>query len=104
MAVVLGNGQHLGSHVLGQVLGQARAVGRDHLGHAHDLGGGGGGFGGIGTGNQHVHIAAGAGERRRDGVEGRRLDGGVVVFCDDEDGHDLLFLDLFTRLRTMCNT
>ncbi len=108
MAVVAGDRQHLRGDVLGEVLGEARAVGRDDLGDTGDLGGGGCGFGGIGASHEHVDVAT-AGERGGHGVEGRRLDGGVVVFGNDECGHGVLvslqitlasFLSLSTSVAT----
>ena len=69
MAVVAGDGQHLGGHVLGQAVGEVLAFGMDHLGDAGDLRGGLGGFAGVVAGDQHVHVAAALGSRG-DGVEG----------------------------------
>jgi hypothetical protein len=68
--------------------------GGNHLGLAGDLGGGGRGFDGIGIGHQHMHITT-AGEHRGHGVQGRRLDGGVVVFSDNECGHFCIPSDHF---------
>lgn len=107
MAVVGGDRQHLGGDVLGQAVGQAGAVGHDDLGDAGDLRGGLAGFGGIGAGHQHVHIAA-AGDGGGDGVQGGGLDGGVVVFGNNECGHGLKtpqitlasFFSLSTRAAT----
>jgi hypothetical protein len=66
-------------------MAQAGAVGVQHLGHAGDLRGGRcSGAAGIVAGHQHMHLAA-AGQRRGDGVQRRALDGGVVVFGNDED-------------------
>jgi hypothetical protein len=86
-------------------VGQARAVGGDHLGHAHDLRGRLGGFGGV------VRRPRGRGRRHRrpgrgDGVEGRRLDAGVVVFGNDEGqcGHVQITFASFFSLSTSVAT
>ncbi|MNV31888.1 hypothetical protein D3C71_1232100 [compost metagenome] len=91
VAVVAGDRQHLRCDVLGEVLGQRCAVGSDHLGHAGDLRGGLGGFGGVGTGHEDVDVAT-ASQGCSHGVEGGRLDAGVVVFGNDECGHVRFFL------------
>jgi hypothetical protein len=91
VAVVAGNRQHLGGHVLGQAVLEAGAVGVDHLGHAGDLGGGSGGSAGVVAGHQHVHIAA-AGLGGRHGVQRCALDRSVVVFCNNECGHFMISL------------
>ncbi|MCY1243157.1 hypothetical protein D9M72_561610 [compost metagenome] len=91
MAVVAGDRQHLGCDVLGEVLGQRCAVGSDHLGHAGDLRGGLGGFCCVGTGHEDVDVAT-ASQGCSHGVEGGRLDAGVVVFGNDECGHVRFFL------------
>ena len=59
-----------------------------HADEAGDLRGGLGGFGGVVAGHQHVHVAT-DGDGGGDGVQGGALDGGVVVFSDDEGGHVL---------------
>jgi len=64
----------------------------DDLGHASDLGGGLGRGCGAFTGDQHVHVTA-AGLGRGHGVQGGALDGGVVVFSNNEYGHDVSLLD-----------
>jgi hypothetical protein len=99
VAVAAGHGQHLGGDVLGQAVGQAGGVGVQHLGHAGDLRGGLRGGAGVVAGHQHMHVAA-AGLGRGDGVEGGALDGGVVVFGNDECGHvssTLLIRSLWLR-------
>ena len=75
-------------HRLGHLLGQGRAVGVQHLAHAVDLGGGLRGAAGIRARDQHVDIAAhrlGGGDDLVGGV----LHGRVVVFGDNENGHQI---------------
>jgi hypothetical protein len=75
----------LGCHVLGQAVLEAGGVGVDHLAHAGDLCGGVGGSASVVPGDEHVHVPStlsGSG----DGVQGRALDGGVVVFGNNECG------------------
>ncbi len=86
VAVAAGDRQHLRGDVLGELLGQARAVGVQHLGHALDLRGGLGRAGGVLAGDEHVNVAA-ALDGGGDGVERGALQGAVVVFGDDEAGH-----------------
>jgi len=86
VAIGLGDLQHLGGDVLGELLGQARAVGVQHLGHTLELAGGLGRAAGVVAGDQHVHVAAALGGGG-DSVQGRTLEGAVVVFGNDEDGH-----------------
>jgi len=86
VAIVAGDGQHLGGHVLGQAVGQACGVGVDDLGDTGDLGGGLCGSAGIVAGHQHVHVATASGCSRH-GVQGCALDGCVVVFSNNEYRH-----------------
>jgi hypothetical protein len=44
----------------------------------------------IAAGDQHVHVAAALGGRGH-GVEGAALQGGVVVFSDNECDHDIFY-------------
>ena len=67
---------------------EAGGVGVDHLGHAGDLRGGLGGGGGVVAGHEHVHVTSALGGGGH-GVEGRALEGGVVVFGNNECGHDM---------------
>ena len=103
VAVVASDGQHLGRDVLGQAMGQGFAVGMDDLGDASDLGGGLGGGSGVVTGHQHMHIAT-AGSGGGHGVEGGALDGRVVVFGNDECGHDQITFATFLSLSTSVAT
>src|SRR5690606_19496617 len=86
VAVARGQRQHLGGHVLGQPVFEAGRIGVDHLGHAGDLGRGLGGLACVVAGHQDVHVTATLGGGS-DGVERGALDGGVVVFCNNECGH-----------------
>jgi hypothetical protein len=61
-------------------VGKVLALGMDHLGDAGDLRGGLGRRAGVVPSDQHVHFTA-ALRGRRDSVEGRAADGGIVVFC-----------------------
>ena len=87
MAVIGGNGHHLRHHVFRQAMCQSVAVGVQHFGYTRNLGGGGSGGGRIATGHQDVDVAT-ALQGGGNGVEGSTLDGCVVVFGDDECGHD----------------
>src|SRR3990167_3124749 len=86
VAVVARDGQDLRGEVFCQAVLEAGTVGMDDLGDACDLGGGSGCGACAFTGYQHMHVAA-AGGCCGDGVEGGALDGGVVVFSNDEYGH-----------------
>jgi len=82
----LGDGQHLRGHVLGQAMGQGFAVGVDDFGHAGDLGGSLRGGASVVASDEHMHVTT-AGGGSRDGVEGRALDGRVVVFGNHKGCH-----------------
>jgi len=58
-----------------------------HLGHALDRSGSLGRALRVVAGDKHMHVAA-ALRSGRNGVEGRALEGAMVVFSDDESGHD----------------
>ena len=87
MAVAAGELQHDGGDVLGQALGEADAVGVQHLGDALHGRGLPGGLAGVVPGDDHVHVGP-AGERGGDGVERGALQAGVVVFGHDENGSE----------------
>ena len=103
VAVVASDGQHLGSHVLSQAMGQASFVGVDHFGHTSDLRSGGGGGTGIATSHQHMHVTTALGSSGH-GVQGGALDGGVVVFSDYESSHDQITFATFFSLSTSVAT
>src|SRR5207302_424019 len=86
------------------VVGQARAVRDDDLGDASDLRSGLAGFGSVGASHQHVDIAALAGNPCSHGVEGRRLERGVVVFGNNKYGHDQITFASFFSLSTSVAT
>ena len=83
MAVVRGQREHLCGDVLGQAVVQLGSVGMQHLGNTRNLRRSGGRRARAAAGDQHVHIAA-ALKRGGDGIEGRTLDGGVVVFGNNK--------------------
>ena len=85
-AVAAGERQHLGCHVFSQAVGQAGFVGMDHFGHTGDLRGSSGSSACIATSHQHVYITTALGSSSH-GVQGRALDGVVVVFSDYESSH-----------------
>ena len=89
MAVVAGQRLHQRGHVFGQAVCIGVAVGVQHLADAGDLGSGLGGGARVVAGDQHMHIAT-DGFGGGDGVECGALDGGVVVFSNDECGHGLV--------------
>ena len=103
MRVSLGDGHHLRCQVLGHAVVQTWRVGVQHLGHAGYAGRGLGRAGGAGAGNQHMDVAA-ALQRRRHGVQGRALDGVVVVFGYDECGHGQITFASFLSLATSVAT
>ncbi|MNN43934.1 hypothetical protein D3C81_1582000 [compost metagenome] len=76
-------------------MGIGRGVGQQHLGHAGDLGGGFGHRAATGTGDQHMDVATDL-LRGRHGVEGGGGQGGVVVFGNDENGHQITFASFFS--------
>ncbi len=84
--VVVGDGQRLLGHVLGQAVAEVGGVGQQDLGHAGDLGGGIGRGLGVGAGHQHVYVAAALGCGGH-GVERGALDRLIVVFSNDECSH-----------------
>ncbi|MDT4871321.1 hypothetical protein FQZ97_1064440 [compost metagenome] len=69
-------------------MGQVFGVGVDDFGDAGDLGSGCGRRACVVAGDEHVHLTPALGGGG-DGVERGALDGGVVVFGNDECGHDL---------------
>jgi len=79
-------GHHQGSDVFGGLVGVVGGIGHLHLGHTGQLGGFGSGVGTAGTGHQHMDFTTDLGGCG-DGVLGRRLQGLVVVFGNDEDSH-----------------
>src|SRR5690606_10032237 len=85
-------------------VGERGAVGHDDLGDTGDLAGGLAGFGGVRAGHQHMHIAAGAGDGGGDGVQGRRLERGVVVFGNNKYGHGQITFASFFSLSTSAAT
>src|SRR5205814_2133979 len=93
----------LGRDVLRELLGQLRRIGQQYLGHAGDLARRVGCTLGVVPGHQHMDLAARL-LRGGDGVEGRTLQGAMVVFGNDESGHDQItlasFLSLATRVAT----
>eukprot|EP01022_Parablepharisma_sp_SALTPOND_P004193 TRINITY_DN118_c0_g1_i10.p1 TRINITY_DN118_c0_g1~~TRINITY_DN118_c0_g1_i10.p1 ORF type:complete len:1227 (-),score=392.65 TRINITY_DN118_c0_g1_i10:741-4421(-) len=103
VAVILGNGQDLFGDVLGQTIGELRGIGQQHLGYARHLGSGVGGSLGIGASDQDVYVATGL-CRSGDGVEGAALEAGVVVFGNNECGHDQITLASFFSLATSVAT
>ena len=103
MAVGGGDGQHLGGHVFSQSVGESIAIGVDDFGHTGDLCGSRSGGTGIAAGHQHVHITTGL-RRSGHGVQGRALDGGVVVFSDYECGHGQITFATFFSLSTSVAT
>ena len=91
VAVAASHSQHLRGQVFGQAMLQGRAIGMQHFGDAGHLRGGLRGSGGVVACDEHMHIAA-ALAGGRDGVQRGGLEGGVVVFGDNEGGHDDSFL------------
>lgn len=80
--VAAGEGDDLRGHVLGQAVGELLALDVNDFAHTGDLAGRLRCGSGIQAGHQHMHVAAalaGGGH----GVQGRRADAGVVVFCND---------------------
>ena len=71
---------------LGQIVGKARIVGKQHLGDAGKLGGCIGGSLGALAGDQHMHIAADLGSRRQrlGGLVGKAC---IVVVSQKKNGH-----------------
>ena len=86
MAVMACHGQHLGRKVLCQGIGQSRAVGMQHLGHACHLGNGTRHFRSVVSGHQYMHLACTLG-RRCHGVACNRLQRVVVMFGNDQYCH-----------------
>ena len=103
MAVVGGDGEHLCSDVLGQAMGQGFAVDVDDFGDTSDLGGGLCSSSGVVASDEHMHVATASGSSGH-GVEGGALDGRVVVFGNDECGHDQITFATFLSLSTSVAT
>ena len=81
--------------VFRQLVGIGRVVGDQYLGDAGDLGGGFGHRATALTGDQHMDIATDL-LGSRHGVQGGRSQGGVVVFGNDENGHQITFASFFS--------
>ncbi|MOA31708.1 hypothetical protein D3C78_1528810 [compost metagenome] len=100
MAVALAQLADQRCQVLGQLVGQRGVVGDQNRAHPGDLGGGFGHRGAVVAGDQQVDVATdGSGSDLlggRDRVEGRRGQGGVVVFGNDENGHQITFASFFS--------
>ena len=78
---------HQCRHIFGELVGVVWGVGDQYFFDTRDLGGGFGNRPAVVAGHQHGDILAqlrGGG----DGVQGRRLEGSVVVFGNDQDAHD----------------
>ena len=103
VAVAGGIGDNQRSQVLGGLRVELGGIGDLDLGDALQRGGLLGSGGTVGAGDQHVDVATdflGGG----DGVQGGGLQALVVVFGDNENGHDQItlasFFSLFTRSAT----
>ena len=72
-------------------MGVFRAVGDQHLGDTGNLGGGLRGGIATGAGDQHVNVPAADLLGSGHGVQRRRLQRRIVVFCNDKNAH-FLFL------------
>ena len=103
MAVAAGQRHHQGGEVLGQRVAQRVGFGEQHLRHARHGGGRLGRGAAALPGHQHVDVAADA-RGRGEGVEDRRLEAGVVVFGDDENGHGQITFASFLSLSTSSAT
>ena len=103
MAVAAGERHDELGQVLGQAVGIGSVIGQQHLGDAGDRRGGFRGGAAILAGHQHDQIAA-DGLGGGDGIEGRRLQAGVVVLGDEEDGHRQITLASLRSLSTSSAT
>ncbi|MNV92261.1 hypothetical protein D3C71_1868380 [compost metagenome] len=90
MAVVACNSEHLRGHVFGQAVLERWAFCEDDFGDACDLGCRLGSSGCAFACHEDVDVGS-AGLGGSDGVEGGGLDAVVVVFCNNECGHDVSF-------------
>ncbi len=87
MAVASGQRQHLRCQVFGQAVRQRRAVGVQHLADPGELRRGGSGGCGLVARYQHMDFW-GASQGGGEGVARRAFERGVVVFSNEECGHD----------------
>jgi hypothetical protein len=76
----------LRSHVFGQGIGKMGCISHQYFAHTGNLCGGLGRGNAIAAGDQHVHVTT-AFNGGSDSVEGRTLEGRVVVFCNYERCH-----------------
>ena len=90
MAVVACNGEYLRCHVFGQAVFEGGAFCEDDFGYACDLGCSLGSSGCAFPCHEDVDVCT-AGLGGCDGVEGGGFDAVVVVFCNNECGHDVSF-------------
>ncbi|MOA21133.1 hypothetical protein D3C78_1416120 [compost metagenome] len=90
MAVALAQLGDQRGEVFRQLVGIGSVVGDQHLGHAGDLGGRCGDASATLASDQQVDIATDLLSGSH-GVQGRRCQRGVVVFGNDENGHQITF-------------
>jgi hypothetical protein len=83
MAVAGGIRLNQGGKILRSLVGIVGSIGQLDLAHAGDFSGGGGDRSATATGDQHMDFAADL-LRGGNGVEGNRLQRGVVVVCDNK--------------------
>jgi len=93
MGVAAGQADHQRSDIFGELVAIMRGVGQQDFLDADDLGGSLGDRAAIVTGHQNGDIATQLGGSS-DGVEGGRLENGVVVFGNDQNAHDSVLTGL----------
>ena len=92
MGIGRGQTNHQGRQALGQGVGVGRVIGKHNLGGAGDARRRFGDGAALMAGHQHVNRAQF--QARGERMKGRRFEGGVVVFGNEKDAHQITLASL----------